>query len=265
MSSINLPNTISGGQTMDPRPIQANFDEVERFVNADVVVADGTKAMTGNLTLSGPGTAAAHAVNKDQLDAVIATAVTDAATAASATTAAISTASADATTKADAAAVLGTADAKTYTDSVKVYTGFTEDLSGVTSLYTGTTRQLFLDSGNITPTKAGHAIITVQVDITVNQLGGGNTSGVDGIDAFIGELYVDGALNAKNIIWHPQLPRLGERQTMSSTWIVARPTADTFDVKFYGRDTNVGAGGRYELMGGPAATSHSWIQCLMVG
>lgn len=247
MSSINLPNNISGGQTMDPQPIMANFNEVERFVNDDVVVADGTKAMDGNLTLNVPGTAAAHAVRKDQLDAVI------------------STAASDATTKADAAAVLGTADAKTYTDSVKVYTGFTEDLSGVASLYTGTAGQIFLDSGNITPTKAGHAIITVQIDITVNQLGGGNTSGVDGIDAFIGELYVDGVLNRKNIIWAPQLPNLGERQTMSSTWIVARPTANTFDVKFYGRDTNAGAGGRYELMGGSAATSHSWIQCLMVG
>lgn len=263
MSDILLPNTIAGGQTMDPRPIQANFDEVEQFINGEVVFVDGSKAMTGSLTLPGPATASAHAVQKAQLDTVIATATTDRATtatnktiAADATTAAIATAAATAQTKANAAAVLGTANAKTYTDSVKVYTGFTEDLVGVTSLFTGTTRQLFLDSGGITPTKAGHAIITVQIDIQVNQLGAGG-----GIDAFIGELYVDDVLNLKNIIWHPQSVSLGERQTMSSTWIVARPANNAFDVKFYGRDTGAGAGGRYEMLG----ANHSWIQCLMVG
>ena len=70
MSNINVPNDIAGGQTMDPRPIQANFEEIETFINDDVFTVDAQKALEGKLTLFAAGTEPDHAVNKAQLDEV---------------------------------------------------------------------------------------------------------------------------------------------------------------------------------------------------
>jgi hypothetical protein len=70
MSNINVPNDIAGGQTMDPRPIQANFEEIEAFINDDVFTVDAQKALEGKLTLFAAGTEPDHAVNKAQLDEV---------------------------------------------------------------------------------------------------------------------------------------------------------------------------------------------------
>lgn len=68
MSTVVIPNEIRAGQSLDPRPVMANFDELALFVNDDVLTLDGSKAMTGHLTLSGPGVAGGHAVTKAQLD-----------------------------------------------------------------------------------------------------------------------------------------------------------------------------------------------------
>jgi hypothetical protein len=68
MSTVVIPNEIRAGQSLDPRPVMANFDELALFINDDVLTLDGSKAMTGHLTLSGPGVAGGHAVTKAQLD-----------------------------------------------------------------------------------------------------------------------------------------------------------------------------------------------------
>ena len=68
MSTVAIPNEIRAGQSLDPRPVMANFDELALFINDDVLTLDGSKAMTGHLTLSGPGVAGGHAVTKAQLD-----------------------------------------------------------------------------------------------------------------------------------------------------------------------------------------------------
>lgn len=84
MASLNLPNTISPGNTMDPRPIQANFDEIESKFNTDVIHVDGSRAMTAALTLVGAPTAGLHAATKQYVDAqdAVVDAVADAAQAA---------------------------------------------------------------------------------------------------------------------------------------------------------------------------------------
>ena len=258
MATLSLANNILAGQVMDPRPLQANFTDLVTFINNECFTVDGSKALTSALTLSGAGTAAGHAVNKAQMDAadaaIVATATANATAAADATTAAIATAASDATTKADAAAVLGTANAKIYTDSVKVYTAFTADQKGVTAHLTSTTPTVILDTGDITPSKAGHAIVVVTIDVVVNSLTGAALS------PFSGELLVDGVVQPDQAtIWMPNPPTVGNRQTMSQTWIVARPTADTFDCKFQVKQT--GANGQYKVDG----LYHTYLHCLMVG
>jgi hypothetical protein len=250
MSDISLPNSIAGGQTMDPRPIQANFDEVEQFINDEVLFVDGSKAMTGNLTLPGPATASAHAVQKAQLDAVIATATTNATTAANATAAAISTAASDATTKSDAALV----SAKAYTDAkAHIETQFVQDVVGTTRT-TNTTAQSFLSTGNIVNTKAGYYIVSVSIDVSVLTLGGFGTAGT-----FTADLYVDGVVNSSAMIWavSPNA-NVGHRVTLSKVWIISNP-ADTalFEVKV----RQVGTDGSFKCDG----ANHSFIQALFVG
>lgn len=71
MSTVSIPNQIQAGQPLDPRPVMANFDALASFINDDVLTLDGSKAMTGHLTLSGPGTAGGHAVTKAQLDGAV--------------------------------------------------------------------------------------------------------------------------------------------------------------------------------------------------
>jgi hypothetical protein len=263
MSNISLPNTIAGGQTMDPRPIQANFDEVERFINADVFLTDGTRPLSGNLTLPGPATAPAHAVQKAQLDT--ATATTTAAIAA-----AVATASADATTKKDEAIAAAATDATTKADtalaSAKAYhdsnTGaaaagvelkFVQDFVGTTRT-TSTTAQSFLSTGNIVNTKAGYYIVSVSIDVSVLTLGGFGTAGT-----FTADLYVDGVVNSSAMIWavSPNA-NVGHRVTLSKVWIISNP-ADTalFEVKV----RQVGTDGSFKCDG----ANHSFIQALFVG
>ena len=258
MATFSLANQILAGGPMDPRPIEANFTDTATFINDNALTLDGSKALTGALTLFGPGTADGHAVNKAQMDAaddaIVATATANATIASDATTAAIATAASDATTKADAAAVLGTADAKTYTDSVKVYTEFTADQDGVTNHLTNTIPTVILDSGSITPTKAGHAIVVVTIDVEVYALTGGALS------AFSGQLKVDDVIQPDQaMIWVPNPPTLGNRQTMSQTWIVARDSGDPFDCKFEVRQ--VAGDGQYRIDG----QYHTYMHCLMVG
>lgn len=251
MSDISLPNSIAGGQTMDPRPIQANFDEVEQFINDEVLFVDGSKAMTGSLTLSGPATASAHAVQKAQLDAVIATATTNATTAANATAAAISTAASDATTKSNAALV----SAKAYTDAkAHIETQFVQDIVG-SVLTTTSTAQTFLTTGNIVNAKAGYYIVSVSLDVNIKTVGGYGL-----MDPFVADLWVDGVIHPSQIVWnHSPTGHVGARQTLSKVWIIYNP-ADTalFEVKV--RQVG-GTLGSYECDG----ANHSFIQALFVG
>lgn len=82
--SLNLPNAIAPGQSMDPRPIQANFDAIESAINDDLIHRDGSRSMTAALTLSGNPTAGLHASTKQYVDAAVA-AIQDDADAAQAT------------------------------------------------------------------------------------------------------------------------------------------------------------------------------------
>ena len=71
MADLNLPNTIEPLTSMDPRPIQANFQAIETHANDDVVHRDGSRSMTGALTLPGPPTADAHAATKGYVDSTV--------------------------------------------------------------------------------------------------------------------------------------------------------------------------------------------------
>jgi hypothetical protein len=245
VATLNIPNTIDDSSLVEASEHQQNYDSIKTFANTAVIHTDGTKGMNvgAQLLLGVAATAALGAVTKAQMDTAVSTA----------TTAAIATAASAATTKANAAAVTGTANAKTYTDSVRVYTGFTEDVVG-TSFTSSTTIQTVLDTSQFTPTKAGHAIIVATIDIEVLSLTAGS------LDVFIAELWVDGVANSKNLIWKPNAPAVGDRQTMSQTWIVPRANANAFDVKL--RCKQAGANqGRYRIVG----ADHTYLQCLMVG
>jgi hypothetical protein len=244
MSTLNVPNSIVDGAAVTAVDHQQNYDEIEGFINGNIIHADGSKAMNvgAELLLGAAGTANLSAVTKGQLDTVSA-----------GTAAAIATAAADATSKANAAAVLGTANAKTYTDSVKIYKAFVEDRSGG-NVVTNSLPQVILATGNITPTKAGHAIITATIDAAVKTVTGSL------IDALVGEILVDGVVEPLQMVWLPRTSNVGDRRTISQTWIVARPSADTFDVRLQVKGSP-GVNGSYDV----TATAHTYIQCLMVG
>lgn len=251
MSNVNLPNNIAGGQTLDPRPIQANFEALKTFINNDVFTVDGARALTGALTLPGAGTADAHAVTKGQMDvadAAISATVTagDAATLASAAT--------DATTKADAAQAAAISAANTYADGVGVETQFVADLSYSGTLNTTSNVQTFLDTGNITNTKAGVYIVSVTIDLSVAEVDNG------ALNPFVGELYVDGVLQLNTMVWAPANPTVGDRFTLNNVWIVAAPASNTLDFKVKVRQAN-GSAGAFGCNG----SDHSFLSAVFVG
>lgn len=246
MATISLANQIVAGGPMDPRPINANFSDIVTFINDEVFTTDGSKALSGTLTLGAAATADGHAVQKSQLDA-------EAATAAAAAAAAVVTASNDATSKADAAEAAAVVTANAYTDSVAVETDFTTDVAAG-QLVTTSTPQTFLDTGSFTNTKAGVYIVTASVDVIVNTL----TSGQ--INAFVGELYVDDVAQSNTMVWHPLPPTLGTRMTVSHVWIVSAPAGSTLDFKLKAwQDT--GGSGSYLCDG----SNHSFLSALFVG
>ena len=258
MATFSLANQILAGGPMDPRPIEANFTDTATFINDNALTLDGSKALTGALTLFGPGTADGHAVNKAQMDvaddAIVATATANATIASDATTAAIATAASDATTKADAAAELGTANAKTYTDGVKIETQFVQDILG-SVLTTTSTAQTFLTTGNIVNAKSGYYIVSVCIDVNIKTVGGYGL-----MDAFVGELFVDGDPHPSQMVLDYQPNgNIGARQTLSKVWIIANP-ADTASFQVKVRQVG-GTLGSYECDG----ANHSFIQVLFVG
>jgi len=269
MSNVNLPNNIAGGQTLDPRPIQANFEALKTFINNDVFTVDGARALTGALTLPGAGTADAHAATKGQMDvadAAISATVTandaaqTAAVAAANTArtdgdaATLASAATDATTKADAAQAAAISAANTYADGVGVETQFTTDLSYSGTLNTTSNVQTFLDTGNITNTKAGVYIVSVTIDLSVAQVDGG------ALNPFVGELYVDDVLQLNTMVWAPANPTVGDRFTLNNVWIVAAPANNTLDFKVKVRQAN-GSAGAFGCNG----SDHSFLSAVFVG
>lgn len=66
--TFTLPNTIANEATRDARPVQANFAAIAAALNTDVVLLDGTLAMTGALELYGTPSADNHAAPKSYVD-----------------------------------------------------------------------------------------------------------------------------------------------------------------------------------------------------
>ena len=261
MANLSLANQILAGQPMDPRPINANFTDIETFINDEVFTVDGSKALTSALTLAGAGTAAGHAVNKAQMDAADAaisatvTANDVAATAAisSGDAATLASAATDATTKAAAAQAAAISAANTYADSVGVETQFVADLSYPGTLTTTSNVQTFLDTGNITNTKAGVYIVSVTIDLTVSAVDGG-------LNPFVGELYVDGVLQLNTMVWSPAVATVGDRFTFNNVWIVAAPANNTLDFKVKVRQAS-GNAGAFDCNG----SDHSFLSAVFVG
>jgi microcystin-dependent protein len=69
MSTIPPLNTIANATPLDATPVHQNFQSIAAYIDAEVIVKDGTKAMTGALTLPGPPTAPLHAATKGYVDA----------------------------------------------------------------------------------------------------------------------------------------------------------------------------------------------------
>jgi hypothetical protein len=270
VATLNIPNTIDDNALVEASEHQQNYDAIKAFANTAVLHTDGTKGMNAGvqLLLGIAATSPLGAVTKSQLDENLETT-------GAATVNAIATAATDATTKADAAIASATATARAYTDSkvaaippstgggggggtttnttVDIYKGFIGDQTANT--WNSTTSPVtLLDTANVTPGKAGFAIITATVDVAVSSVVGGN------IDTFVGELYIGGAMESKNMIWRPAPPQVGARQTLSQTWIVSRPAGVSFDVQLRCKQVGSGAG-RYQIVG----ANHTYLQCLVIG
>jgi len=71
MSIISTLRRILNDTPGTATNIDYNFQVLEDYVNASVVHVDGANAMTGNLTLFGPPTAAMHAVSKSYVEDLI--------------------------------------------------------------------------------------------------------------------------------------------------------------------------------------------------
>lgn len=79
MADMTPLEDILNGDPADATDVQANFQTIEAYINGtDLVRTDGTEVMTADLDLDSnkivnltDGTAAADAVNKGQLDAVV--------------------------------------------------------------------------------------------------------------------------------------------------------------------------------------------------
>jgi hypothetical protein len=275
VATLNIPNTIDDDSLVEASEHQQNYDAISTFANNAVLHTDGTKGMNFGvqLLLGIEATSPLGAVTKSQLDAATTGGVDGAATikdeaAADATTKA-NTAKTAAVVEANAYTDAAKAEAKTYTDTqvaaggggggtvnnstVDIYKGFVADQTGST-WNSSTSPVTVLDSASVTPSKGGYAIVTATVDVSVSSVVGGN------IDTFVGELYVGGALESKNIIWRPSPPQVGDRRTISQTWIISRPVGVAFDVQL--RCKQVGSGiGRYTIVG----ANHTFLQCLVIG
>lgn len=69
MASLDITNTHVAGTTAKAADVNQNFTDVESFVNNSVVHVDGTKPLTGQLTLfSSSPTNALHAASKGYAD-----------------------------------------------------------------------------------------------------------------------------------------------------------------------------------------------------
>jgi len=240
MASLNIPNDIVDAALIEAIDHQQNYQEIETHVNANLVNKDGSVGMAGPLLLNATATAPLEAVGLAQMEA--------------ADTAAVATASADATAKADAAEAAAVVTANAYTDTKAIETDFATDVTAG-SLDTTGTAALFLDTGNITNTKAGHYIITVTLDVKVQTVAAGPT-----VSAFIGELHVKNVMQLNQMVWHPLPATAGSRVTLSQTWIVTAGAGTTLDFQVKVRQ-DVGGTGSYRCDG----SNHSFISALFVG
>ena len=68
MADLNIPNTFVNETISDALDVNQNFDEVEGFVNSEVVHRDGSIEMVGDLVLAGPPSTALSAANRDYVD-----------------------------------------------------------------------------------------------------------------------------------------------------------------------------------------------------
>lgn len=240
MASLNIPNDIVDAALVEAIDHQQNYQEIETHVNANLVNKDGSVGMAGPLLLNATATAPLEAVGLAQMEA--------------ADTAAVATASADATAKADAAEAAAVVTANAYTDTRGVETDFATDVAAG-NLETTSTATLFLDTGNITNTKAGHYIITVTLDVAVHTVAAGPA-----LNAFIGELHVKDVLQLNQMVWHPLPATVGTRATLSQTWIVAAGAGNTLDFQVKVLQA-AGGQGSYMCDG----STHSFISALFVG
>jgi hypothetical protein len=264
VATLNIPNTIDDNSLVEASEHQQNYDAISTFANNAVLHTDGTKGMNFGvqLMLGIEATSPLGAVTKSQLDAATGSSE-------SASDETLAAAALDATTKADEAKDGAVLLSKAYTDeqvslngggggggtgaAADMYKGFINDQTG--STWNSTTSPVtVLDSGSVTPTKSGYAIITATVDVEVTSVSGGN------LDVFVGELYIGGAVESKQMIWVPRPAQVGSRQTMSQTWIVPRPAGVSFDVQLRCKQLGSGAG-RYRIVG----ANHTYLQCLVVG
>jgi hypothetical protein len=67
-----LPNTIANGQAADGDKLDQNFRSIESFVNTDVILRDGSVAMSNPLLLPGPPTTTDQAATKGYADTKVA-------------------------------------------------------------------------------------------------------------------------------------------------------------------------------------------------
>lgn len=68
MSTVSVPNTFVNGAVNDGSEVSTNFTELVTYINDNVIVKDGSKAMAGQLSLWADPTADAHAARKAYVD-----------------------------------------------------------------------------------------------------------------------------------------------------------------------------------------------------
>ena len=233
MTSLNVPNDIVDGALVEAIDHQQNYQEIETHVNGHLINKDASVAMVGQLLLASAATAPLGATTKAQM--------------ATADAASVSTAATDATTKADAAVVTANA----YTDVEKVELAYVKDDEGAAALVTATIDQTFLDTGVLANTKAGHYIVAATVDVTL--------SNVSSPGSFVATLFVAGNPEGATMVWLPNGLHLGERVTLSNTWIIPVDASSSQDFQIKVRQ--IGATGSYTCDG----LNHSFVTALFVG
>lgn len=233
MTSLNVPNDIVDGALVEAIDHQQNYQEIETHVNGHLINKDASVAMVGQLLLADAATASLGATTKAQMD--------------TADAASVSTAATDATTKADAAVVTANA----YTDVEKVELAYVKADLGAAALVTTTIPQTFLDTGVLANTKAGHYIVAATVDVTL--------SNVSSPGAFVAALFVAGVEEASTMVWAPHGLHLGERVTLSNTWIIPVIAGQSRDFQI--RVRQIAPTGSYTCDG----LNHSFVTALFVG